>query len=280
MKIVRTQKELVELRAQLESGVIGFIPTMGGLHEGHLSLIRRSLRECDHTIVSVFLNPTQFNNPTDLQTYPHNDEDDIRLLESVGVDVAFMPTPEEMYQEGELPPHYELGAIAEVMEGRFRPGHFQGVVWIVSKLFRLVQPHRAYFGLKDFQQIAVIKQMVKLSPDMNVEIIPCPIVREEDGLAMSSRNNRLSPDERKAAPRIYKALTVGKDLKDKGETVSDVKAKVTSMIEEDPLLRVEYFSIVDGQSLEDISDWSDSNDPVGAITVYCGEVRLIDHIEL
>ena len=156
MKVVRTKEELKQIRAQYTTETIGFVPTMGGLHEGHLSLIRRSLKECDCTFVSVFLNPTQFNNPTDLKTYPHNDEDDLRLLESVGVDVVFLPTPDEMYEKGELPPQYDLGQVAEVMEGQYRPGHFQGVVWIVSKLFRLVRPTFAYFGLKDFQQIAVI----------------------------------------------------------------------------------------------------------------------------
>lgn len=280
MKVIRTKEELKQIRAQYTTETIGFVPTMGGLHEGHLSLIRRSLKECDCTFVSVFLNPTQFNNPTDLKTYPHNDEDDLRLLESVGVDVVFLPTPDEMYEKGELPPQYDLGQVAEVMEGQYRPGHFQGVVWIVSKLFRLVRPTFAYFGLKDFQQIAVIKQMVKLSPDMDVEIVPCPIVREADGLAMSSRNNRLSDAERKSAPKIFKALEHGKALKASGASVEEVSEQVIREIEKDPLLRVEYFSIVDGETLRAIADWHESAEPVGAITVYCGEVRLIDHIAL
>ncbi len=280
MKVVRTQEELKQVRAHYTNETIGFVPTMGGLHEGHLSLIRRSLSECDCTFVSVFLNPTQFNNPTDLQTYPHNDEDDLHLLESAGVDVVFMPTPEAVYEPNECPPQYDLGHVAEVMEGQYRPGHFQGVVWIVSKLFRLVRPTYAYFGLKDFQQIAVIARMVELSPDIDVKIVPCPVVREPDGLAMSSRNNRLTPAERAVAPLIYKALLAGKELKESGASVSEVREAVVRMIEKEPLLRVEYFSIVDGTTLEELREWGESREPVGAITVYCGEVRLIDHVAL
>lgn len=258
---------------------IGLVPTMGGLHAGHRSLIERSVKECDLTVVSVFLNPTQFNNPEDLRTYPHNEEEDLRLLEDAGVDFAFLPTVEVMYSEGEEAPNLPLGKIAEVQEGAFRPGHFRGVVWIVGKLFRLVMPDRAYFGLKDFQQIAVIKRMIELSEDLRgIEIVPCPVVREEDGLAMSSRNRRLSEEERQAAPKIYATLREGKAKKEAGESVREVHDYVVGMINDDPLLQVEYFSICDGTTLEEISEWAESEELVGAITVYCGEVRLIDHI--
>lgn len=286
MRVIKKQEEL---RAALDEVrrahggerdfTIGLVPTMGGLHEGHFSLIRRCVAECGCSVVSVFLNPTQFNNKTDLATYPHDMAEDLRALKSIGVDFAFTPTPEEMYAEGETAPDLPLGQVAEVMEGAFRPGHFQGVVWIVGKLFRLVQPDRAYFGLKDFQQIAVIKRMIELSDDMDPEIISCETVREKDGLAMSSRNNRLTPEQRKVAPKIYAALQRGVKAQQQGKSVAEVHDQVVREIEESPLLRVEYFSIVDRDSLGAITRWEETEHAVGAITVYDGEVRLIDHID-
>lgn len=279
MKIAKTKAELVaELDIIRENKCVGFVPTMGGLHAGHLSLVNRCKKDCDVTVVSVFLNPTQFNDPNDLKTYPHNTEDDIRLLEEAGVDVVFLPTPEEMYEEGEVAPDYEIGKVAEVMEGAHRPGHFRGVVWVVSKLFRLVKPNKAFFGLKDFQQIAVVKRMVELSPDMEgLEIVSCPVIREEDGLAMSSRNRKLNAEERAAAPEIYRALQEGVKAKLSGRSVDAVHTQVVQQINGNPLLTVEYFSIVDGTTLEEIKEWKAG--AVGCITVFCGEeVRLIDHI--
>lgn len=281
MKIVTTKAELSTAVAKfrINGAIVGFVPTMGGLHAGHLSLVERCKSECRHTVVSVFLNPTQFNDPKDLETYPHNTEDDIRMLSDAGVDLLFLPSPEEMYEVGEEAPEYDLGTVAEVMEGERRPGHFRGVVWVVSKLFRLVRPHRAYFGMKDFQQVAVIKRMVELSPDMGVEIVPCPIIREPDGLAMSSRNRRLNADERAAAPEIFRVLLQGFRAKEDGASVTEVHSLVVSNINAHPLLEVEYFSIVDGDTLEELREWSDTQHPVGAITVLCGPSRLIDHIE-
>lgn len=278
MKVVKTKAELVALLDEIRGEkLVGFVPTMGGLHEGHISLVERSLRECEMTVVSVFLNPTQFNDPNDLKTYPHNTEEDLRMLEEVGTHVVFLPSAEDMYQEGEKAPEYQLGRVAEVMEGAHRPGHFEGVVWVVSKLFRLVRPDKAYFGLKDFQQIAVIRRMVELSPDMQgIEVISCPVVRESDGLAMSSRNRRLSPEERVAAPKIYEALRNGQELKAEGKSVAEVHAAVVETINADPLLEVEYFSIVDRTNLEDVEEWGEET--TGCITVFCGGVRLIDHI--
>lgn len=270
-----------ELVAQLNEirgeKLVGFVPTMGGLHEGHMSLVERSLRECELTVVSLFLNPTQFNDPNDLKTYPHDMAEDLKLLGEVGVDIVFTPTAEDMYEEGEEAPNLDLGRVGEVMEGAHRPGHFRGVVWVVSKLFRLVRPNRAYFGLKDFQQIAVIKRMCALCPDLaDIEIMSCPVIRESDGLAMSSRNRRLSEEERAAAPKIYEALQDGKRLKESGKSVAEVHAAVVKQIEADPLLRVEYFSIVDSDTLEEAKAWNGNT--TGCITVYCGEVRLIDYI--
>lgn len=287
MEIIHRQQELAttiaDLRATNEAdneSIIGFVPTMGGLHEGHLSLIRQSKSECAYTVVSLFLNPTQFNNPKDYETYPLDMQKDLDLLASEGVDVVFQPTKEEMYVTGEEAPKYNLGRVAEVMEGSFRPGHFEGVVWIVSKLFHLVQPDRAYFGLKDFQQIAVIKKMVNLEPAFHsIQIIPCPIVREKSGLALSSRNQRLTPSERATASEIYKALLRGREAKAHGASIAEVKELVYNHIENFALLRIEYFNIVDATTLEEVNNWDESDEIVGAITVYCGEVRLIDHIE-
>ncbi|MBR8731211.1 Pantothenate synthetase [Porphyromonas levii] len=278
MKVAKTRAELVALLHEIRGEkLVGFVPTMGGLHEGHISLVERSLRECEITVVSVFLNPTQFNDPNDLKTYPHNTEEDLKLLEDVGVHVVFLPTPEDMYDEGEVAPDYDLGRVAEVMEGAYRPGHFKGVVWVVSKLFRLVRPNKAYFGLKDFQQVAVIRRMVELSPDMEgIEVISCPVVRESDGLAMSSRNRKLSPEQREAAPKIYEALRNGLELKAAGKRVAEVHQAVVEEINAHPMLEVEYFSIVDTNTLENVEEWGE--DTTGCITVYCGGVRLIDHI--
>lgn len=279
MNIARSKAELKSLLGEIPSEEkVGLVPTMGGLHAGHLSLVHEAQKQCDQVVVSVFLNPTQFNDPTDLQTYPHNTNEDIKLLEDAKVDILFLPTVEEMYEAGEQAPHFDLGRVAEVMEGAKRPGHFEGVTWIVSKLFRLVQPDTAFFGLKDFQQIAVIKRMIEVSPDMSgIEIVSCPVVREPDGLALSSRNKRLSPEERAVAPIIYKALQDGVRAKEEGWSVRAVFTRVVQEINNEPLLTVEYFSIVDGTTLEEITEWQPG--AVGCITVYCGEqVRLIDHI--
>lgn len=256
---------------------IGFVPTMGGLHQGHLSLVRKCKSVCDVCVVSLFLNPTQFNNPEDFQTYPYDTAEDLELLTPEGVDIVFVPSVQEMYQEGEQPPNYNLGTVAQVMEGAHRPGHFQGVVWIVSKLFKLVQPHKAFFGEKDFQQIAVINKMVELDNDIHVQIVPCPIVREPDGLAMSSRNRRLTPAQRAIAPRIYKALQRGVEWA-KQYPPQDVVSLVTNEIEENKELRVEYFEIVDATTLLPVNNWSEAASIAGCIAVFCGPVRLIDHI--
>ena len=254
---------------------IAFVPTMGALHAGHLSLVRRALSECDRCIVSVFVNPTQFNDPRDLETYPRTLEADSELLASVGASALFAPEVSTIYPEEDTRT-FEVGAVAEVMEGRYRPGHFNGVMQVVSRLFDIVRPDCAYFGEKDFQQIAVIRAMVRLigSP---VEIIACPIVREADGLALSSRNVRLSAEERREAPQIYRILSESRSWA-KDMSPQQVIKRVTEQINAVPPLRVEYFEIVDTDSLQPIASWSDSPAPHGCITVFCGEVRLIDNI--
>ena len=254
---------------------IGLVPTMGALHEGHASLVRRSVSENDITVVSIFLNPTQFNDPKDLERYPRTLESDYAILEKCNAQVAFVPSVKEIYPEPDTR-HFSYPPTDSVMEGERRPGHFNGVCQIVSKLFSITDPDRAYFGEKDYQQIAVIRRMAE---DLNfrVNIVPCPVIREEDGLAMSSRNTLLSPDEKKIATNIYRILLESKDL---GLNVRDTQDWVINHINETDGLEMEYYSIVDGDTLADICNWEDALHVVGCITVYCGKtpIRLIDHI--
>ena len=258
-----------------EGKTIGLVPTMGALHEGHLSLVNRCRKENDVVVVSVFVNPTQFNNKEDLRTYPRTEEADRALLESAGCDIAFMPTVEEIYPEPDTRV-FALGRVAEVMEGAMRPGHFNGVAQIVSKLFMFVEPDRAYFGEKDFQQIAVIRSMVK-SEGFKLEIVPCPIVREADGLAKSSRNVRLTPEMRKVAPNIARILNESKEDA-KSHTVGETEKYVVDAINSYDGMEIEYYQIVDGISLEHLTSWDETGYAVGCVTVYCGDVRLIDNI--
>lgn len=249
---------------------------MGALHEGHLSLIQRARKENDTVVVSVFVNPTQFNNPTDLVTYPRTEEADVALLEKAGVDYAFIPTVEEIYPEPDTCV-FELGPVAEVMEGAMRPGHFNGVAQIVSKLFDFTRPTRAYFGEKDFQQIAVIRRMVELE-GFDLEIVDCPIKREADGLAMSSRNVRLTPEQRAIAPAIHRTLESSVCWA-KAHTVEQTKRYVIDELNSMPQMQVEYYEIVDALTMQPISDWDQTKQAVGCVTVFCGDVRLIDNIK-
>lgn len=277
MQVINTIAQLQEtLLAERAKGMsIGLVPTMGALHEGHASLVRRSVSENDITVVSIFLNPTQFNDPKDLERYPRTLESDCAILEECGAQIAFAPSVAEIYPEPDTR-QFSYPPTDSVMEGARRPGHFNGVCQIVSKLFMITDPDRAYFGEKDYQQIAVIRRMVE-DLKFRADIIPCPVVREADGLAMSSRNTLLAPDEKAIAPNIYRILQESKAL---GLTVSETREWVVSNINEIPGLEVEYYSIVDGDTLADIEDWSGSDSVVGCITVYCGKtpIRLIDHI--
>ena len=277
MNIYKTAEELRSFvtEERKQGHRIAFVPTMGALHEGHLSLVRRALKENDCCIVSVFVNPTQFNNPRDLETYPRTLDADSRLLASIGTTALFAPEVETIYPEPDTRV-FHVGAVAEVMEGKYRPGHFNGVMQVVSRLFDLVQPDCAYFGEKDFQQIAVLRAMAReiKSP---VEIIACPIVREEDGLARSSRNTLLSEEGRAQAPNIYRILSEGRTWS-KELSPKEVIERATQLLDAIPTLRVEYFEIVDADTLQPITRWEDSPKPHGCITVYCGEVRLIDNI--
>lgn len=272
-KIADLQRKIAEIRAK--DGTVGLVPTMGALHNGHLELVKRCVAENSICVVSVFVNPTQFNDKNDLLHYPRTLDADCRLLESAGCAIAFAPEVEEMYPVEDTRV-FNLGTVAEVMEGKYRPGHFNGVAQIVSKLFDAVQPDRAYFGEKDFQQIAVIRSMVKLL-NFPVEIVACPIVREDDGMALSSRNLRLTPQQRKNAVSISQTLFKSRTFAEQ-HLVAETIDYVVSTLNSVPDLEVEYFEIVDGNTLLPVNDWSDSDYIVGCITVYCGEVRLIDNI--
>lgn len=278
MVIVHQISKLQEiLRPSIDGGKsIGFVPTMGALHQGHATLVKQSVQENDMTVVSVFVNPTQFNNKEDLRLYPRTPEADMQLLESIHVDVVFAPDVEEMYPEEDTRV-FDFGMLDKVMEGRFRPGHFNGVAQIVSKLFDIVKPTRAYFGEKDYQQLAIVRGMVK-QLHLSVEIVGVPIVREESGLAMSSRNERLSEAERVQGAEIYRILRASRDLyPDKNP--AQIADFVIKNINKNNGLRVEYFEIVNGDTLQPISEWNDSDNRVGCVVVFCGEVRLIDNIK-
>lgn len=274
-KIVDLQNALFDEKKAGRS--VGLVPTMGALHEGHASLVRRSVAENNITVVSVFVNPTQFNDKGDLQRYPRTLEADCALLATCKADFVFAPSADEVYPTPDKR-HFEFPPISTVMEGAHRPGHFNGVCQVVSRLFYIVKPDRAYFGEKDWQQIAVVKAMVN-SLQIPVEIVECPIVRESEGLALSSRNALLSSDERMMASNIYQSLKFSMEYA-KNHTVKETRGMVIDRINAIKGLEVEYFTIVDGDTLQDISQWEDASHVVGCITVYCGKipVRLIDHI--
>ena len=277
MELIKTISQLKDKLVPLRSkGSIGLVPTMGALHAGHASLVKRSVKENAVTVVSVFVNPTQFNDKNDLRNYPRDIEADSRLLESVGATYVFAPEVAEMYPTPDER-KFSFAPLDTVMEGIYRPGHFNGVAQIVSKLLYAVEPDRAYFGEKDFQQLAIIREMVK-QLNIKVQIVGCPIVREEDGMALSSRNALLSCDDRNISVNISQILFKSRTFAAQN-TLKDTKAFVEQAIAAIPGLRLEYFEIVDGNTLQTVNDWDDSSYIVGCITVYCGKVRLIDNIK-
>jgi len=278
MKIIKTKSDLQSEINQLKKlgKSIGFVPTMGALHDGHIALVKRAVAENDCCVVSIFVNPTQFNNPTDLEKYPRNLEHDAELLEEAGCALIFAPEIAEMYDESEISTafDFDFGGLDKVMEGKFRPGHFNGVVQIVSKLFDLVQANKAYFGEKDFQQLAIIHRMVKLLK-YPVEIVDCPIFREPSGLAMSSRNERLTNDQRKKAAKISEILFESRNFVAE-KSPNELIQWVANAIGAENGLELEYYGIVDASNLQTIDKWNDNC--IGCIAVFCGEVRLIDNI--
>ncbi len=282
MQIIATKLELMnQMAACVRQGkTIGFVPTMGALHAGHASLVKQACAENAVCVVSVFVNPTQFNNKEDLLKYPRNINKDAELLADLGVDFVFAPTPEEMYTQEEMQQEFsfDFAGLDQVMEGKMRPGHFNGVVQVVSRLFDLIQPTRAYFGEKDFQQLAIIHHMVERSSlserYTGLKIVDCPIVREASGLAMSSRNERLSGEEKQTAVTISQTLFASLQWA-KTASVKEVQQRVIDTINAVDGLEVEYYEIVDKNTLQSTDNWDNA---VGCVTVYCGPVRLIDNI--
>ncbi len=278
MKVIHT---ISELKGELDNcrslgKSIGLVPTMGALHKGHASLVERAVAENDVVVVSIFVNPTQFNDKNDLKNYPRTLEADCALLESVGAAIAFAPSVGEMYPEPDTR-EFSFAPLDTVMEGACRPGHFNGVAQIVSKLFYAVEPHKAYFGEKDFQQLAIIREMVRRLA-LDLQIVGCPIVREPDGLALSSRNTLLTSEERERALTISRTLFASLEFA-KENTLAATKAFVEKAINDTEGLELEYYQIVDGNTLQEIQEWSDSDYIVGCIALFCGKIRLIDNIK-
>ena len=278
MILCRTKTELQDtLKAQGTNPIIGFVPTMGGLHEGHLSLVRQARRENEVVVASVFVNPIQFNNAEDLEKYPRDLERDLEMLKAVGCDIVFAPEDSEMYPETPTE-SYDFGTLETVMEGAFRPGHFNGVAVVVKRLFDLVNPTTAYFGEKDFQQLALVRALVE-KENLAVEIVACPTIREHDGLAMSSRNTRLPAEDRRIAPQIQKILRDCRDLVD-SFTPTQVKTYAEEQLKKIPRTKLEYFEIVNVKTLQPITDWSDCPKRVACVAIWLGDVRLIDNVRM
>lgn len=277
MIVYRTKNDLTRhlLSLQKEEKTIGLVPTMGALHQGHISLVEKATSENDIVVVTIFVNPTQFNDPSDLDHYPRTLDRDLELLRNLEADLVFVPSVKEMYPE-EDSQIFDLGRLDKVMEGKHREGHFNGVAQIVSKLFLLIRPHRAYFGQKDFQQLVIIRRLVEIM-EMNITIVQCPIIREKDGLAMSSRNTRLSKEERKLAPFIYETLIHAREKMDT-LTPSQLKDWVTLQLKKQPEMELEYFEIVEDKALMPVDTWDETVNKMGCIAVQLNGVRLIDNL--
>ena len=276
MKILTTA---AQVRRELEGhgGTVGFVPTMGALHAGHVSLVELARRECDTVVVSIFVNPTQFNDPQDLAKYPRTPEADAAMLEAAGADMVYTPEEADVYPEPDTRV-FDFGALAQVMEGEHRPGHFNGVAQVVSRLFDIVRPERAYFGEKDFQQLAIIRELVRQS-ELPVAIVGCPIVRDADGLALSSRNARLTTEQRAAAPGIYRALLSA--VAQKAEmTPAETAQWAARRIDADPHLTTEYVTVADATTLQPADSWDTPGEKRLFAAVWAGEVRLIDNVSI
>jgi pantoate--beta-alanine ligase len=276
MKVILSIPEMREAHRMM-TGPVGLVPTMGYLHEGHLSLVRQSIKDCASTVVSIFVNPSQFGPGEDFEKYPRDERHDLVMLEQAGVDVVFMPTPEEIYPAG-YDTWVEVGGITERLEGAVRPGHFRGVATVCNKLFNIVQPSSAYFGQKDAQQVLVIQKMVA-ELNMNLEVVVMPTVREPDGLAMSSRNSYLNPDERRAATVLYRSLTLAKKMHCKGERDAEaIRSAMTSLIQAEPLACIDYISMADTATLEETDRLNGR--VLVSLAMKIGKTRLIDNIVL
>ncbi len=277
MIVYRTKTDLTGHLSSLqnEGKTIGLVPTMGALHQGHMSLVEKARAENNFVVVTIFVNPTQFNDPSDLDHYPRTLDQDLELLRQLEADLVFVPSVKEMYPEEDTRT-FDLGGLDKVMEGKHRQGHFNGVAQIVSKLFLLIRPHKAYFGQKDFQQLVIIRKLVELL-EMDLTIVSCPIIREKDGLAMSSRNTRLGKEERKLAPFIYETLVKARDKMDTLDP-AQVKEWVTLQFSKQSVLDLEYFKIVEDKELKPINEWAEEVNKVACLAVLLGEIRLIDNL--
>jgi pantoate--beta-alanine ligase len=277
MIVYRTKSDLREhlVTFQKEGKTVGLVPTMGALHPGHASLVERAIKENDTVVVSIFVNPTQFTDPADLDLYPRTLDQDLEILRNLDVSLVFVPEVKEMYPEEESRT-YDLGGLDSVMEGKYRSGHFNGVAQIVSKLFLLIQPQRAYFGQKDFQQLVIVRRLVELL-GLDLDIVPCPIIREKDGLAMSSRNTRLTREERKIAPFIYETLVRAREKKDE-MSPAQIKEWVSIQFDQQSNFDLEYFEIVEDKGLMPVETWDETVNKVACLAVHLGEVRLIDNL--
>jgi len=278
MLVLTTVQEVCEWISDVKTNdyFIGFVPTMGALHQGHIALIEQSVKENHVTVCSIFVNPLQFNNKEDLAKYPRTLGNDLKLLEQAKCNMVFVPSVEEIYPD-EVPEHYHFGALEKIMEGAFRPGHFNGVATVVKRLFNYIQPYKAYFGEKDFQQLAVIRKLVK-NENLPIHIVACPTVREENGLAMSSRNARLSPEERTIASKVYHILVNAQQLF-LLKSVNEIEQFVISEIEKEKKIRLEYFNIVNKKTLQKSDNADSPNGLIGCVAFWMGNVRLIDNIE-
>ena len=276
MYIFKKTQELLNFRKQQTQQTIGFVPTMGALHQAHLQLIKRALQENDFAYVSIFVNPLQFNDQQDLEKYPRPIQQDIELLKSIHTNALFLPDYNEIYHSGITSDEINLTHLNSILEGPKRPGHFEGVVKVVSILFKIIQPHKSYFGLKDFQQVKLIQQLVK-EKNYPIQIIPCPIIREPDGLAMSSRNIHLSPGARKKATQIYQWLLKARQLYQEGKSIPEIQQTIIADIQKDPCFTLDYFEIRDANDLSEIRH--PSQKPLALIAVYLDNVRLIDNLE-
>ncbi|MHB8260851.1 MAG: pantoate--beta-alanine ligase [Bacteroidia bacterium] len=277
MIICKTIQEIRDFEEKLisQNGLIGFVPTMGALHEGHISLIKQSKQCCEITICSVFVNPNQFNDKGDLARYPRTPEADIKILEDAGCDIVFMPSAEEIYPKDDTRV-FDFGTLDKVLDGAYRPGHFNGVAQVVSRLFDIVKPHKAFFGLKDYQQVLIIKKMVE-QLQLKVEIVACPILREPDGLAMSSRNTLLNLEERKAASLIPRLLQEARELS-KSISLVDVKNRLLAQVSTNPLLKADYIEFCDTDTLQTVSEISTDKKIICLAAIFSGKIRLIDNL--
>ena len=275
-KIPALNQTLNRLRS--DNVKIGFVPTMGAIHNGHISLINKALEENELVVCRIYVNPKQFNNQEDLKNYPRTLKEDVELIQSTNCNILFVPSTEEIYPPEEIQPDYDFGHLDKIMEGLHRPGHFQGVGAVIQRLFEIIKPHKAYFGAKDYQQLAIIRKLTE-NLNLSVEIVSCPTQREPDGLAMSSRNKNLTGEARKIAPHIYRILNLSKE-KAHSFSVEELKQWVEKEINNISFLKLDYFELADAETLIPLKNWNSPGNNIACIAVFAGKIRLIDNIIL